>query len=42
MMSPFPPDENGGVAGAAWDAYTMLSGEAATMTARGAIKAMAF
>jgi hypothetical protein len=41
-MSPHPPEQNGGMNGAAWDAYCMLSGEASRMIARGQIAAMPF
>jgi hypothetical protein len=41
-MSPFPPERNGGVTGAAYDAYEMLAAENARMQQRGLIKAMYF
>jgi hypothetical protein len=42
LMSPFPPEDNGGVAGAAWDAYQMIQGEANRLLARGVIRPMHF
>lgn len=42
MMSPHPPDLNGGVVGAAWDAFEMISAENTRMTARGLVKPMPF
>lgn len=41
-MSPYPPEQNGGVVGAAWDAYDMLTAEMNRMLSRGRISPMAF
>lgn len=41
-MSPHPPEDNGGVIGAAFDAYQMLSAEMTRMTVRGQIRPMHF
>lgn len=41
-MSPHPPEENGGVLGASYDAYCMLQGEANRLLARGQIAPMVF
>jgi hypothetical protein len=42
LMSPHPPEQNGGTVGAAWDAYQALSAEMNRMTTMGRIKPMVF
>jgi len=41
-MSPDPPDENGGVTGAAWREYDILKAETNLVTGRGIVRPMAF
>lgn len=41
-MSPHPPEDNGGVIGASWDAFQMMSGEASKLNERGLIRPMPF
>lgn len=41
-MSPHPPEQNGGVVGASWDAYDMLTAEMNRMLPRGILRPMDF
>lgn len=42
MMSPYPPEQNGGVVGATYDAFNELKAEAAKLVMRGRVRPTAF